>query len=165
VIEGGEPAMKQVMYDTLTLVRGLIDPSEPYPVLFHLPDGWKLCLSDLILQEALQILLGTSSLTRELPRLKEIALSEAYRRVSTGDVYPVPTDIEIEICADPEDNKFLAAALALDCDVLVTEVKELVELEENREWQQFKRTNSVRVQVLDPPGFARMLEREKPALS
>ena len=149
--------MKQVMYDTHTLVRGLIDPHDPYPALFRLPEGWKLCLSDVILQEALQILLGQSSLNRELTRLQEIPLSEAYRRVSTGDVYPVPGDVEIEICADPEDNKFLASALALDCDYLVTEVKDLMALEENTEWQQFKRTNSVRVQVLDPGAFARVL--------
>lgn len=152
--------MKQVVYDTQTLVRGLLDPRPPYGVLFHLPEGWKLCLSDAILQEALQVLLSQTSLAREITRLKEIALAEAYRRVSSGDLYPLPGDIEIEICQDPEDNKFLASALALDCDYLVTEIPELVDLEKNAEWQEFKRTNSVRVRVFDPQGFARLVEAE-----
>jgi len=152
--------MKQVVYDTQTLVRGLLDPRHPYGVLFHLPEGWKLCLSDTILQEALQVMLGLTSLSKELTRLREIPLAEAYRRVSTGDLYPLPADVEIEICSDPEDNKFLASALALDCDYLVTEIPELVELEHNEEWQEFKRTNSVRVRVFDPHAFAKHVESQ-----
>lgn len=155
--------MKQVVFDTQTLVRGLLDPRPPYGVLFHLPEGWKLCLSDTILQEALQVMLGQTCLSAQLARLKEIPLAEAYRRVSTGDLYPLPGDIEIEICSDPEDNKFLASALALDCDYLVTEVRELVDLEHNEEWQEFKRSNSVRVRVFDPAGFAALVEAEAAA--
>ncbi|MBI4865256.1 MAG: PIN domain-containing protein [Candidatus Riflebacteria bacterium] len=154
--------MRQVIYDTHTLIRGLIDPNEPYVGLLRLPEGWKLCLSDLILREALQVLLGTSRLSIVLDRLRQIPLAEAYQRASTGEVYPVPPDIEIEICTDPEDNKFLASALALDCDFLVTEVPELLDLERNKEWQEFKRTNSVRVEVLDPASFSRLVAEARP---
>src|SRR5579862_8071891 len=103
--------MTQVMYDTAALVKALICPQEPYPTLFRLPADIKLCLSDLILREALEVLLGNEGLAAKLPGLKQIPLAEAYRQVVSGAVYPVNGDVEIEICNDPEDNKYLAAAL------------------------------------------------------
>ena len=149
--------MRQVVYDTQTLIRGLVDPRDPYSTLFFLPSEWKLCLSDVILREALETLLGPSGLQATIPRLSEISLAEAYGHLQSGNVYQVPGDIEIEICQDPHDNKFLASALAMDCDVLVTEIPELLDLERNSEWQEFKRTNSVRVAITDPESFVRMV--------
>jgi predicted nucleic acid-binding protein len=151
--------MKQVMYDTQAVVKGLICPQDPYPALFRLPAGWKLCLSDLILREALEILLGNATLASRLPALKDIPLAEAYRQVVNGDIYPVPEEVEIEICRDPADNKYLASALALDCDYLVTEVEDLLGLSGNDQWTSFKEQNSVRVEIVDPVRFAQLLTR------
>jgi len=149
--------VKQVVYDTHTFVRGLIDPREPYINLFRLPAEWRLCVSDVILREALEVLVSPAGLVGRFFGLSEISLAEAYRRVSRGEVYPVPADIEIEICEDPQDNKFLASALAMDCEYLVSQIPELLELERNREWLAFKQTNSVRVEVVDVQTFMGIL--------
>lgn len=149
--------MRQVLYDTITLVRGLVDPRAPYPTLFNLPPDWKVCISDAILREVFDTLLSAPSLGKQLPSLAKVTAVEAYRRLGPQDVFPLPGEIEIEICTDPADNKFLASALAMDCDILVTGIPELLELQGNSEWRDFKAANSVRVEVMDAASFVALV--------
>jgi predicted nucleic acid-binding protein len=64
--------------------------------------------------------------------------------------------VEIDICDDPQNNKFLAGAIALDCEILVTQVPELLSLEGNVNWQSFRATNAIRCRIHDVAAFAAM---------
>lgn len=147
-------------FDTATIVRGLIDARRPFDVLFKLPPEFQIQISEDVFREALEVLLGESSLHHAIEELAQITPSEVYRRVSRGAIYPVEGQVDIQVCSEAADNKFLAAAIALGCDILVTDVADLIELEGNADWVEFRTAHSIPLRIMTPEQLSVLVRGE-----
>lgn len=145
--------MKRVFFDTLVFLMGSLSKREPYTQLFRFPrERYELILSDSMFTEVLDVLRRSTSLTRLLPTVSQISLQDIFASLHS-EIPSLPSSMKLNICRDEGDNKFLASAIYLECDFLVTAVPDLLQLERKPKWQQFKEKNGVPVQILDPATF------------
>jgi len=145
--------MKRVFFDTLVFLMGVLSPRRPYQHLFHFPqDRYELVLSDTMFTEVLDVLRRSTTLGRLLPAVGQISLQDIFASL-TCEIPSLPSSMKLNICRDEGDNKFLASAIYLECDYLVTAVPDLLQLEKKPKWQQFKEKNGVPVRILDVPTF------------
>lgn len=145
--------MKRVFFDTLVFLMAALSPRDPYQRLFHFPeDQFELVLSDAMFTEVLDVLRRSNSLLRLIPAVGSISLQDIFASLHS-EIPSLPPSMKLNICTDEGDNKFLASAIYLECDYLITGVPDLLSLEQKPKWQQFKEKNQVPVQILDPATF------------
>jgi uncharacterized protein len=135
----------RVLFDTVVLVRGLINPGSPWGrLLFEEASGYTWIVSPPVVDEYLEVL--------RRPRLVR-----KYREIETRNVTVmldlIATAVVVQpvaipaICRDPEDDKFLAAAKAGNARFIVTEDMDLLDI------GIFERTAIISAEV-----FLRMLD-------
>ncbi|MFO7272921.1 MAG: putative toxin-antitoxin system toxin component, PIN family [Sphaerobacter thermophilus] len=120
----------RVVFDTVVFVRGLINPHGRWgELLFEHADRYVLILSPAIAEEILSVL-RRPELTRKFRSLSNIGVADVLTLLAQADVVqPAET---LAICHDPNDDKFLAAAVAGNADYLVSEDADLLVLGENQ---------------------------------
>jgi putative PIN family toxin of toxin-antitoxin system len=114
------------VFDTVILVRGLINPySLCGRLVFDHSGSYELIVSSAVVAEYLSVVKRPELVrkyheveTRDLPAILDIIATATF-------VQPVDTP---EICRDPEDDKFLAAARAGSARFIVTEDLNLLDL-------------------------------------
>jgi putative PIN family toxin of toxin-antitoxin system len=145
--------MKRVFFDTPVFMMSVLSPRAPYTELFHFPpDQYELILSDTMFTEVLDVLRRSTALGRLVPAVCAVSLQDIFASLHS-EIPSLPSSMKLNICRDDGDNKFLASAIYLECDYLVTAVPDLLQLEKKSKWQQFKEKNGVPVQILDVPTF------------
>lgn len=145
--------MKRVFFDSLVFLSGLLGSRDPYHRLFHFPeDRFELVLSDAMFTEVLDVLRRSTTFNRLLPSAADISLQEIFAHMQ-GEIPPLPASAKFSICQDDHDNKFLSSAIYLDCHYLVTEVPDLLALEQQEKWTSFKAKNSLPLEIVDVATF------------
>jgi putative PIN family toxin of toxin-antitoxin system len=145
--------MRRVFFDTLTFMMALTSPRAPYSQLLMFPtDQYELILSDTMFTEVLDVLRRSTALGRLVPAVSAISLQDIFACLQS-EIPSLPASMKLNICRDEGDNKFLASAIYLECDLLVTAVPDLLQLEKKPKWQQFKEKNGVPVQIIDAGTF------------
>ncbi len=148
--------MTRVTYDTSVFLNGLLNPHGAFPKLFALPDEIQLVLSDQTAEEIFQLLLQSPRLHEVMPALQSITLEQISQFVNEENMVPMDDEsmaIDIDICSNAADNKFLVTALALGCDCLVTAVPDLLALEGNENWENFLAENQISCRIVDVDTF------------
>ncbi len=117
-----------VVFDTVIFVRSLINADSHWGrLLFDYADRYRLVISQPVLIEILEVM-TRSSLTRKYRGLATRNLQAILRVLASADVVDV-ADIP-PVCRDPEDDKFLATAVAGHTAYLVSEDKDLLDIRE-----------------------------------
>jgi uncharacterized protein len=136
------------VFDTVILVRGLINPYSPCGrLVFDHSGSYELIVSSAVVAEYLSVVRRPELVrkyheveTRDLPAILDIIAAATV-------VQPVDTPA---ICRDPEDDKFLAAARAGSARFIVTEDMDLLDL---RSYEG--------IQIVRAEAFLRMLDVPK----
>ena len=116
----------RVLFDTVVLVRGLINPGSPWGrLLFEQASGYTWIVSPQIVDEYLEVL-RRPRLVRKYRDVETRNLAAMLDLIATAIVVQ-PTAIPA-VCRDPEDDKFLAAAKAGRARFIVTEDMDLLDL-------------------------------------
>ncbi|MBI4869477.1 MAG: putative toxin-antitoxin system toxin component, PIN family [Candidatus Wallbacteria bacterium] len=151
--------MTRVTYDASVFLNGLLNPHGKLPKLFELPDDVQLVVSDVVAEEIFKVVLQSARLREALPSLDAISIEEISSFINEDNMPPLDESLglEIDICADPNDNKYLVSALTLDCDYLVTTIPDLLALEGNKNWEELRSSSNFRCRILDLETFASML--------
>lgn len=127
----------KVIIDTNVLVSGIFFTGPPYQILKAWHDGkLKLVISPEILEEYQRV---GAALAEKFPAIdlgKILALVTIKAEMVQAKSLPAP------VCVDPDDDKFLACALASKCKVIVSGDKHLLDVSGFRE-----------VRVLKPRDF------------
>lgn len=116
----------RVLFDTVVLVRGLINPGSPWGrLLFEQASGYTWIVSPSVVDEYLEVL-RRPSLVRKYRDVETRNLAALLDLIATAVVVQ-PTAIPA-VCRDPEDDKFLAAAKAGSARFIVTEDADLLDI-------------------------------------
>ena len=75
-----------------------------------------------------------------------------------GEIPSLPASMRLNICSNDHDNKFLSSAIYLECDYLVTEVPDLLELEQKERWHAFRESNQVPLRIVDVATFTSLCD-------
>lgn len=142
----------KVFYDTEVFLCGLLLQEAPYGLLLAKELGVELAMSDQVFSEILEVVRRSPSFRSALPAVTSISLPDIFNSFEV-EIARIPPSMTLSICKDPGDNKYLASAMYLECDYLVTEVPDLLALEENEKWAQFRQANGVKCRIVDPRAF------------
>lgn len=111
----------RVVFDTNVFVRALISPGGVNARLIEARQQYEFFTSPAIIDEVVEVLARA-----DLLQAKTIRNVDADRLISVlrraRRVFPT---IPVRVCRDPDDNKFLEAALAAKAEYLVTGDKDL----------------------------------------
>ena len=112
-----------VVVDTNVLVSGVFWGGTPYRLLEHWMSGEiGVAVTRSVLDEYVRVL-------RELSD-REPELARQWIDFIAADALVVEAAVEIEMCRDPEDNKFLICAVSADADYVVSGDSDLLTLRE-----------------------------------
>jgi len=120
----------RVVFDTVVVVRALINPAGRWGrLIFERGDSYITIVSPEILREMLDVinrpkLLKRFAVTKDAPQM-QILLSKL-----AGAVVVEPSQ-RINICRDPKDDKFLECAVEGRANYIVSEDKDLLDVEEH----------------------------------
>lgn len=118
--------MPNVVFDTMVLVRGLINPRSVWGrLLFRMNDRYVLVFSQPLVIELMDVLRRPEvyGKFRALPGLDLRRVLQIVGQATWVDVENVPL-----VSRDPKDDKFLATAQAADADYLISEDEDLLVL-------------------------------------
>ena len=119
-------AKPRVVFDTNVFLRALINPKGINARLVQSLDRYLIVTSPAILEEVVEVLSRP-----ELLRSKAIRELDADRLVGLLRQAPLVTpSVKVSVCRDPDDNKFLEAALAAKAEYVVTGDKDLRDIGE-----------------------------------
>lgn len=126
----GDSDTPAVVFDTVVFVRALLNRRSVWAQLvFEAREGYTLCVSPPIVREVLEVIARPELIRRfeALPERNAAAVIGMLRdaRVVAFDESSIP-----RVCRDPKDDKFLATAHAAMASVLVTEDKDLLDIQE-----------------------------------
>lgn len=118
--------MPRVVFDTVILVRALINPHGVWGrLIFQYAHAYTLVVSPPIVAEMLDVL-HRPELTRRFRSLVGLDVARAIEILDSAEA------VEIEdvpaVSRDPKDDKFLATAVAAHADYLVSEDNDLLVL-------------------------------------
>lgn len=140
--------MLRVVFDTVVFIRSLINPHSTYgDLVFAYYRRYRLFLSRPVLTEILEVL-RRPELTRKYRRLRELdtrRVIDILKQAEVVNVGEIPT-----VSRDPKDDKFLATARAAGAQYLVSEDKDLLDLEEYEG-----------VKIVDVATFLRILKQRE----
>jgi len=124
---GERTASVTAVFDTNVLISALGWGGKPEECL-------QLVLDDRITGYTTPEILRELALVMDYPHL-DFTESEKQRFLSTiaTEFHIVQPDVSVEICSDPDDNKFLECALAANAEYVVSGDSDLLELEEFEE--------------------------------
>ena len=113
----------RVIIDTNVFISGVFFSGPPYRIL----DAWrkgriKLVITPEIIEEYRRV---GEELTRKFPG---IDLNPFLSLVIVESEIVLVPDLKEQVCADPDDDKFIACALGSGCDCIVTGDKQLKKL-------------------------------------
>jgi len=146
----------KVFFDTEVFLCGVLLADEPFGRLFASDGGFTLAMSDQVFSEILDVIRRSPSLRKVLPSVAGISLPDIFNSFEV-EIARIPPSMTMSICKDPGDNKYLASAMYLECDYLVTAVPDLLALENNAKWDQFRRANGVKCRIVGPDAFLTMV--------
>ncbi len=119
----------RVVFDTVGFVRALINPRSRWGrIVFDHADSYTLVISKPIAVEILAVLRRPEIVTlfRTLPGRDPATILGILQTAETIDLSVVPA-----VNRDPKDNKFLATAVAGKADYLVSEDRDLLDMEQH----------------------------------
>jgi len=117
----------RVVFDTVVFVRSLLNPySQAGRLVFAHADDYALVLSEPLVREILEVL-QRPEITRKIRTVAEMDMGRLLDLFSQAELVE-PAAIPA-VCRDPNDDKFLATALAGGVDFLVSADKDLLDLE------------------------------------
>lgn len=121
--------VKRVVFDTSTLISGILRPSSiPRQAFLKAIAQAELCASSSTLAE-LESVLARDKFDRYLDLSTRLEFFQLYRR--HVHLFPVSEAEEKALpqpCRDPRDNKFLALALTCTAEVLISSDEDLLTL-------------------------------------
>ena len=119
--------MVRAVFDTVVFVSALINPhGRCGRLLFELFDRYELVLSPAIIREILEVLLRPSVVSRAT-KLREIRLEDILDLLRLSEV--VEPQAKLAVSRDPKDDVFVETAMEGRADFLVSEDKDLLELD------------------------------------
>ena len=120
----------RAVIDTVVLVRALINPHSPCGriLLGDLAPTYTLLLSPDIVEEILDVL-SRPALRQRFPQMASPPHIQAILRV-LEDAEVIEPRMRVHVCRDPNDDKFLECALAGGASYIVSEDRDLLDMEE-----------------------------------
>lgn len=116
----------RVVLDTVILVRGLINPYSVWGrLVFDYATRYRWIISEPIEAEYLDVL-SQHGLVRKYRMAANRDLAAIKAQLATATVV-TPSDVPA-VCRDPEDDMFIAAALAGSAQFIVSEDRDLLDL-------------------------------------
>jgi putative PIN family toxin of toxin-antitoxin system len=121
----------RVVLDTVVFVRALINPKGRWGrLLFGHADKYVIVLSPEIVKEILEVI-NRPELHRRFPEMAELPrLDLVLSKLEEADVVE-PLE-RLEVCRDPQDNKFFECAVAARADYIVSEDRDILDVGEYR---------------------------------
>jgi putative PIN family toxin of toxin-antitoxin system len=115
----------RVVLDTVVFVRALINPKGRWGrLLFEHADKYVIVLSPEIVKEILDVI-NRPELHRRFPEMADLPRMDlVLSRLEEAEV--VEPRERLEVCRDPNDNKFFECAIAARADYIVSEDKDLL---------------------------------------
>lgn len=118
----------RAVFDTVIFVRALINPrGRPGRLIFELNDRYVLFVSPEIIAEYIDVL-HRSTFRRRFPQIDDVAVDRALAIIEEAEV--VEPRERIEVCRDPNDNKFFECAVAARANYIVSEDKDILDVGE-----------------------------------
>jgi uncharacterized protein len=118
--------MIKVVFDTVVLVRGLLNPHNYCGhLLFQHAEAYRLFLSRPLVEEMVEVL-HRPELRSKFRSLAGMDLPAVLRILGRAEVVEVATVPAVS--RDPKDNKFLATAAAAAADYLMSQDNDLLDL-------------------------------------
>lgn len=117
----------RVVLDTVVFVRALINPKGRWGhLLFEHADEYAIVISPEIVKEILDVI-NRPELHRRFPEMAELPrMALVLSRLEEAEVVE-PRD-RLEVCRDPNDNKFFECAVAAGADYIVSEDKDILDV-------------------------------------
>ena len=113
----------KVILDTNVFISGIFFSGPPYRILQAWRDGLiKLALTGKILEEYRRV---AEQLHRQFPAISLQRIFELL--IINAEIVP-DQHLPVTICADPDDDKFIACALTARCKVIVSGDKHLLNI-------------------------------------
>jgi len=113
----------KVILDTNVFISGIFFSGPPYRILQAWRDGLiKLALTGKILEEYRRV---AEQLHRQFPAINLQRIFELL--IINAEIVP-DQHLPVTICADPDDDKFIACALTARCKVIVSGDKHLLNI-------------------------------------
>lgn len=120
----------RAVIDTVVFVRALINPRGRWGrLLFDLSDRYVIVLSPEIIMEILDVL-HRSSLRQRFPQIDGVAVERALAIIENAEV--AESGERLDVCRDPDDDKFFECALAGRADYIVSEDADILSVGEFR---------------------------------
>jgi len=115
----------RAVLDTVVFVRALINPKGRWGrLLFEHADKYVIVLSPEIVKEILDVI-NRPELHRRFPEMADLPRMDlVLSRLEEAEV--VEPRERLEVCRDPNDNKFFECAVAARADYIVSEDKDLL---------------------------------------
>lgn len=115
----------RAVLDTVVFVRALINPKGRWGrLLFEHADKYVIVLSPEIVKEILDVI-NRPELHRRFPEMADLPRMDlVLSRLEEAEV--VEPQERLEVCRDPNDNKFFECAVAARADYIVSEDKDLL---------------------------------------
>jgi uncharacterized protein len=115
----------RVALDTVVFVRALINPRGLWGrLLFEQADKYVIVLSPEIVKEILDVI-NRRELHRRFPEMAEMPrMGLVLSQLEEAEV--VEPRERLEVCRDPNDNKFFECAVAAHADYIVSEDKDIL---------------------------------------
>jgi len=119
----------RVVLDTVVFVRALINPKGLWGLLlFQHSDDYVIVLSPEIVKEILDVI-NRPELHRRFPEMADLPRMDlVLSKIEEAEV--VEPRERLEVCRDPNDNKFFECAVAAGADYIVSEDKDILAIEE-----------------------------------
>ncbi|MBI4067250.1 putative toxin-antitoxin system toxin component, PIN family [Candidatus Gottesmanbacteria bacterium] len=140
--------MLKVIIDTVVFVRSLINPHSRWGhIVFTHNKLYQLFISESIVSEIFEVLKRPELTTKFHTMTKKDfrTVADILGQASAVDIPKIPS-----VSRDPKDNKFLATAKAAQADYLITEDRDLLDLE-----------SFENVKIITALDFLRILEKKK----
>lgn len=123
----------RVVLDTVVFVRALINPKSICGRLaFDLCNHYVLVTSPAVLREVLEVI-NRGEIRLKSPNFEKVPFDQVLSYLARAEV--VNPELRIKTCRDPNDDKFIEAAVAGKARYLVTEDQDLLVLHRYEEVQ------------------------------
>ena len=140
----------RVVLDTTVFVRALINPhSRCGRIVFNYADRFTLVVSKETMQELLEVI-QRPSLTSKYRGLAKINARKVIEIASNAVAVSIQLDDMPATSRDPNDNIFIATAVTTQADYLVSEDRDLLDLQ-----------HAGRTAIVDAKTFIGLFEREE----
>jgi putative PIN family toxin of toxin-antitoxin system len=120
-----------VVIDTVVFVRSVLNPhSFSGRIIFAHADEYRLILSAPIVREILEVL-QRPEITRKIRFVAGMNMRRVLDLLSQAELLVELSEMP-QVSRDPKDDKFLATAVAGEADYLISEDRDLLDIEEYR---------------------------------